>query len=87
MKLFDKYGTTMVEVYGIERRKEDLVMQANLMETMPADVYLKPAEAWGMVGMILKWQIISYLPAFIFKACKNRKKASKPSKPGNGLEI
>ena len=72
MKLYDKTGNTMVEVYKLERRDEDLVMQTNIMESMPVDVYVKPAEAWKLLGLVLKWGIVSYLPAFIWKAWRKR---------------
>ena len=72
MKLYDKTGNTMVEVHKLERRDEDLVMQTNILESMPADVYLKPAEAWKLFGLVLKWGIVSYLPAFIWKAWRKR---------------
>ncbi len=79
MKLTDKYGTTMVEVYEIQSRGDDLVMKANLMETMPADVYLKPDEAWPMVGMVFKRTVFWHLPGFLWKAWRRRKNASKPA--------
>lgn len=72
MKLYDKAGNTMVEVYKLERRDEDLVMQTNLLESMPADVYIKPAEAWKLLGLIFKWGIVSYLPTFVWKAWRKR---------------
>jgi phytoene dehydrogenase-like protein len=72
VKLYDKTGNTMVEVHKLERRDENLVMQTNILESMPADVYVKPAEAWKLFRLALKWGIVSYLPAFIWKAWRKR---------------
>lgn len=76
MKLYDKTGNTMVEVYKLERRGDDLVMQTNLLESLPADVYIKPAEAWNFFRLAFKSGVVSYVPAFIWKAW--RKRGEKP---------
>ncbi len=76
MKLFDKVGNTMVEVFKLERRDDDLVMQTDILESMPVDVYIKPAEAWGLVGLLLKRKVVSYLPAFLWKAWRTRAQGS-----------
>lgn len=82
MKLFDKVGNTMVEVFKLERRDDDLVMQTNILESMPIDVYIRPAEAWGLIKLILKRGVVSYLPAFVWKAWLKRVEGSEnqPSK-------
>jgi phytoene dehydrogenase-like protein len=80
MKLYDKTGTTMVEVQGIDKRGEDLALQTNLMESMPADVYVRPEEVWIMVRMAWKWKIISYLPAFLWKSWTRRNKLANEAK-------
>lgn len=79
MRLYDNTGTTMVEIHKLERRGENLVMKTNLMESMPTDIYVKPAEAWQLFGLVLKWEIFSSLPAFFWKAWRNRARDS--SKP------
>ena len=76
MKLFDKVGNTMVEVFKLERRNEDLVMQTNILESMPTDVYVRPAEGWRLIKLILKRDVIAYLPAFLWKAWRQRGQAA-----------
>jgi len=85
MKLFDKNGNTMVEVYKLERRDDDLVMQTNILESMPVDVYVKPAEFWRLLRLAMKSGVISYVPAFFCKAWARRKEQAvtkeAPAKP------
>jgi phytoene dehydrogenase-like protein len=95
-KLSDKAGNKMVEVYKLERRGDDIVMQTTLLESMPEDVYVKPAEAWKLIGLVLKSGIVSYLPAFLWKAWRKRgeveeepstkKGAAKAAKPAPKVE-
>ena len=85
MKLFDNTGTTMVEVYQLGRKGENLVMKTNLMESMPTDIYVRPSEVWKLLGLVLKWEIISYIPALLCKAWRQRKSdsfAAAPAKAG-----
>jgi phytoene dehydrogenase-like protein len=84
MKLFDNTGTTMVEVYELAHKGENIVMKTNLMESMPTDVYVRPSEVWKLLGLVFKWEIISFIPALLWKAWRQRGKddtaaAAKPA--------
>ena len=85
MKLFDNTGTTMVEVYELARKGENIVMKTNLMESMPTDVYVRPSEVWKLLGLVFKWEIISFIPALLWKAWRQRGSdsfaAAAPAKP------
>lgn len=76
MKLYDNTGTTMVEIQKLERKGENLVMQTNLMESMPTTIYVRPGEVWKLLGLVLKWEIISYIPALLCKAWRKRERKS-----------
>ncbi|MFH0941964.1 MAG: NAD(P)/FAD-dependent oxidoreductase [Chloroflexota bacterium] len=86
MKLYDNTGTTMVEIHKLERRGDNLVMQTNIMESMPTDVYVRPAEFWKLFGLVLKWQIISYLPALVWKAWQKRERKPVVKEAAAGLK-
>jgi len=95
MKLYDKSGNTMVEVYKLERRGDDLVMQTNILESMPVDVYVKPAQFWTFLRLAVKSGVLGYVPAFFCKAWARRnekpatKEAAKPkaeAKPGEATK-
>ncbi len=76
MKLYDNTGTTMVEVYKLGRRGENLIMKTNIMESMPTDIHVRPAEVWKLLGLVMKWEIISYMPALLWKAWRKRERGS-----------
>ena len=73
MKLANKDGQTMVDVSAVERNGNDLKIRAKIAGTMSMAIYLKPEEAWT-IFRLLKWPIIWYMPAFLYKGWKRRHK-------------
>lgn len=74
MKLYDNTGTTMVEISKLDRKGDNLVMQTNIMESMPTEIYVRPGEVWKLFGLVFKWQIVSFIPALCWKAWRKRER-------------
>ena len=73
-KMVDLHGNVMMEIMSLERKADDLVMKGKMMGTMPGTIYLKPEEAWNGLK-ILSWQVMRYLPLYLFRGwCRRQRK-------------
>jgi phytoene dehydrogenase-like protein len=86
MKLYDNTGTTMVEVYGLERKGDNVVMKTNLMESMPTDIYVRPPEVWKLLKLMIKGKILGAAPALLCKAYKQRNAGDAKAAPKTEAE-
>lgn len=56
MKMVDKYGTLMMEIFSVERAGEDLIIKGKMLGTMPGTIHIKPEEAWKGMRLV-RWPV------------------------------
>lgn len=74
MKLYSKEGQIMVDVKGLERKGDDLVLDAKLMNAYSMPIHLTPAEVRQALKL-LSWRVVWYLPTMMVKGFRSEPKA------------
>lgn len=78
-RFYDRGGVEMVDLKDLRIKDGNVLMKANLLQSMPSTIYVRPDEVWKVLTMV-SFDLIKGLPAYLlagYKICKEQEKAAK----------
>ena len=65
-------GAAMMTLESIGRDGDRMTVQGALMGAWSTRMYVNPQDAWNLIGLLFKWQVIGYIISLPFLLMKKR---------------
>lgn len=78
-RFYDRGGVEMVDLKDLRIKDNTILMKANLLQSMPSTIYVRPDEVWKVLNMVT-FDLIKGLPGYLiagYRTCKEQEREAK----------